>query len=111
MNINATLLGQAIWFGLFIWVTMKFVWPPLRKAMHDRQTQIADGLAAAERGKQDLELAAKRGGEELQRAREQASEIISQAGKRGAGVVERSEERRVGKECYALCRSRWSPYH
>lgn len=88
MNINATLLGQAIWFAVFIWITMRFVWPPLRKAMHDRQKQIADGLAAAERGKQDLELAAKRAAEELQRARAQANEIISQAEKRGVGVVE-----------------------
>ena len=53
MNINATLIGQAIWFGLFIWITMKFVWPPLQKAMADRQAQIADGLAAAERGKHE----------------------------------------------------------
>jgi len=91
VNINATLLGQAIWFALFIWITMKFVWPPLRKAMHDRQKHIADGLAAAERGKQDLELAAKHAGQELQRARERASEIISQAEKRGAGVVEEAK--------------------
>ncbi|MEQ1881999.1 MAG: F0F1 ATP synthase subunit B [Burkholderiales bacterium] len=91
MNINATLFGQAIWFGLFIWITMKFVWPPLRKAMLDRQTQIADGLAAAERGKQDLEQASKRAAEELQRARAQAGEIISQAEKRGAVVVEEAK--------------------
>lgn len=91
MNINATLFGQAIWFALFIWITMKFVWPPLRKAMHDRQKQIADGLAAAERGKQDLELAAKRAAEELQRAREQANDIISQAEKRGTAVVEEAK--------------------
>jgi F-type H+-transporting ATPase subunit b len=91
VNINATLFGQAIWFGLFIWITMKFVWPPLRKAMQDRQTQIADGLAAAERGKQDLEQASKRAAEELQRARAQAGEIISQAEKRGAVVVEEAK--------------------
>jgi F-type H+-transporting ATPase subunit b len=91
VNINATLLGQAIWFALFIWITMKFVWPPLRKAMHDRQKQIADGLAAAERGKQDLELAAKRAGQELQRARERANEIISHAEERGAGLVEEAK--------------------
>ena len=56
MNINATLIGQAIWFALFIWITMKYVWPPLQKAMADRQAQIADGLAAAERGKHEQEL-------------------------------------------------------
>ena len=50
MNINATLIGQAIWFGLFIWITMKLVWPPLQKAMADRQKQIDDGLYVAESG-------------------------------------------------------------
>ena len=60
MNINATLIGQAIWFAVFIWITMKYVWPPLQKAMADRQAQIAEGLAAAERGKHEQELAAKR---------------------------------------------------
>ena len=84
MNINATLLGHVIWFGFFIWLTMKFIWPPLQKAMHDRQKQIADGLAAAERGKQDLELAAKRSAEVLQEARNQAADILGQAEKRGA---------------------------
>ena len=91
MNINATLFGQAIWFGLFIWITMKFVWPPLRKAMQDRQTQIADGLAAAERGKQDLEQAAKRAAEVLQQARAQAGELLAQAEKRGAAMVEEAK--------------------
>ena len=57
MNINATLIGQAIWFAIFIWITMKFVWPPLQKAMADRQKQIAEGLSAAERGKQEQQLA------------------------------------------------------
>jgi F-type H+-transporting ATPase subunit b len=49
VDINATLIGQAIWFGVFIWITMKYVWPPLQKAMADRQKLIADGLAAGER--------------------------------------------------------------
>ena len=88
MNINATLLGQALWFAAFIWLTMKFIWPYLQRAMHERQKQIADGLAAAERGKQDLELAAKRSAEALAQAREQAAEIIAQAEKRGAQLLE-----------------------
>ena len=57
MNINATLIGQAIWFAIFIWITMKYVWPPLSKAMADRQAQIAEGLAAANRGQKDLDEA------------------------------------------------------
>lgn len=88
MNIGATLFGQALWFAVFIWLTMKFIWPYLQKAMHDRQKQIADGLAAAERGRQDLELAAKRSAEALQQARDQAAEIIGQAERRGAQLIE-----------------------
>jgi F-type H+-transporting ATPase subunit b len=75
MNLNFTMVAQGLAFLLFIGFTM----------------QIAEGLAAAERGKQDLELAAKRAGEELQRARAQAGEIVSQAEKRGAAVVEEAK--------------------
>jgi F-type H+-transporting ATPase subunit b len=82
------MIAQGLAFFAFIWFTVKFIWPPLLRAIETRRKQIADGLAAGERGKQDLELAAKRAGEELHRAREQASEIISQAEKRGAGVFE-----------------------
>jgi F-type H+-transporting ATPase subunit b len=91
MNLNFTMVAQGLAFLLFIGFTMKFVWPPLLKAIEARQKQIAEGLAAAERGKQDLELAAKRAGEELQRARAQAGEIVSQAEKRGAAVVEEAK--------------------
>jgi F-type H+-transporting ATPase subunit b len=88
VDINATLIGQAIWFAIFIWFTMKFVWPPLQKAMGNRQKQIADGLAAAERGKQDLELASHRAEEILRSAKVKAQEIIGQADKRAAQIVE-----------------------
>lgn len=91
MNLNFTMVAQGLAFLLFIGFTMKFVWPPLLKAIEARQKQIAEGLAAAERGKQDLELAVKRAGEELQRARAQAGEIVSQAEKRGAAVVEEAK--------------------
>jgi len=91
VNIGLTMLSQAVAFAIFIWFTVKFIWPPLIKAIEQRQKQIAEGLAAAERGKQDLQLAAKRAAEELQRARAQAGEIISQAEKRGAAVVEEAK--------------------
>jgi F-type H+-transporting ATPase subunit b len=91
VNIGLTMLSQAVAFAIFIWFTIKFIWPPLMKAIEQRQKQIAEGLAAGERGKQDLELAAKRAAEELQRARAQAGEIISQAEKRGAAVVEEAK--------------------
>ena len=66
MNIGITMLSQAVAFAIFIWFTVKFIWPPLMRAVEQRQKQIAEGLAAAERGKKDLELAATRAAEELQ---------------------------------------------
>lgn len=91
MNINLTLFGQAIAFGIFIWFCVKFVWPPLMKAIEDRQKHIADGLAAAERGKQDLQVAEKRATAELDRAKKQAAEIIAQNEKRGSAIIEEAK--------------------
>jgi F-type H+-transporting ATPase subunit b len=92
VDINATLIGQAIWFAIFIWFNMKFVWPPLQKAIGDRQKQIAEGLAAGERGKHDLELASQRAQEILRSAKVQAQEIIGQADKRAAQTVDEGKE-------------------
>lgn len=91
MNINATLLAQAIMFWFFIWFTMKFVWPPLQRAMAQRQQQIAEGLAAAERGKHELELAAKHSAEVLRKTKEQSNEILAQAEKRAAQIIEEAK--------------------
>lgn len=91
MNINLTLLAQAVTFAILIWFTVKFVWPPLLNAVETRQKTIADGLAAAERGKHDLELAAKRASQELRTAKEKASEIIAQAEKRASEIVEEAK--------------------
>ena len=95
MNINATLLGQTIMFILFVWFNMKFVWPPIMKALSDRKKQIADGLAAGERGKHELELASKSAAENLREAKQKAAEII-EAEKRSSQVVE--EAKGVAKE-------------
>jgi F-type H+-transporting ATPase subunit b len=92
VDINATLIGQAIWFAIFIWFTMKFVWPPLQRAMQNRQKQIAEGLAAAERGKSDLELAAKRSADILREAKQKSQDIIGQGEKRAAQIVEEAKE-------------------
>jgi F-type H+-transporting ATPase subunit b len=92
VNINATLLGQAITFAILIWFTMKFVWPPLMAAMAERAKTIADGLAAAERGKHDLELAEKRAAEILRQGKEKASEIIAASEKRATEIVEEAKE-------------------
>jgi F-type H+-transporting ATPase subunit b len=91
MNINLSLFAQAASFALFIWFTVKFVWPPIIRAIEQRQKTIADGLAAAERGKQDLELASKRADELIREAKEQAQVIIAQAETRGAQLVEEAK--------------------
>ncbi|MEJ2060046.1 MAG: F0F1 ATP synthase subunit B [Gammaproteobacteria bacterium] len=92
MNINATLIGQSIAFFVFVWFVMTYVWPPIMKALNERKKQIADGLAAAERGKHEQELAKKHALEELHAAKQQAAEIISQAQKRASEVVEEAKQ-------------------
>lgn len=91
MNINLSLFAQALTFALFIWFTVKFIWPPLLRAMEQRQKQIAEGLAAAERGKQDLEQASKRTAELLHEARQQVQDILAQADKRAAAMIEEAK--------------------
>ena len=88
MNINFTLFAQAIVFTAFIWFTVKFVWPPLLRAIEARQKQIADGLAAAEQGTKSLEVSSKQAEQAIQEARVRAAEIIAQAEKRDAQMVE-----------------------
>lgn len=91
MNINLTMLAQIVSFAILIWFTVKFVWPPLLTAIETRQKTIADGLAAAERGKHDLELAAKRASQEMHTAKEKASDIIAQAEKRAIEIIEEAK--------------------
>jgi F-type H+-transporting ATPase subunit b len=91
VNINATLLGQAIAFAMFVWFCMKYVWPPLMAAIEARQKLIADGLTQAERAGKDLELARAKATEKLKEAKAQATEIIEQANKRHAQIVEEAK--------------------
>ncbi len=92
MNINFTLVSQAIAFSVFIWFTVKFVWPPLLRAIDERQKQIADGLAAGERGKKELELASQRSSEVLKDAKQRANEIVIQAEKRASDIIEEAKQ-------------------
>ncbi|WP_105902954.1 F0F1 ATP synthase subunit B [Vibrio gangliei] len=91
MNINATLLGQAIAFVLFVWFCMKYVWPPLMAAIENRQKNIADGLAAADRAAKDLSLAQANASDKLKEAKKAAAEIIDQANKRKSQILEESQ--------------------
>ncbi len=88
MNFNLTLITQALVFAAFIWFTVKFVWPPLLRAIEARQKQIADGLAAAEQGMKSLETSSKQADQAIQEARGRAAEIVTQAEKRATQVVE-----------------------
>lgn len=88
MNINLTLISQAVAFAIFIWFTVKFVWPPLRTAIDNRQKTIAEGLAAAERGRHDLELAARRSADVLRETKEKLTEVLAQAERRAQQIIE-----------------------
>lgn len=92
MDINATILGQAITFVLFVWFCMKFVWPPIIKAIEKRQQEIAEGLASAESAKKDLELAKANTSEIMQEAKAEASVIIEQANKRRAAILDEAQQ-------------------
>ena len=88
MNLNLTILGQAIAFAIFAWFCMRFVWPPIIEALAKRETRIADGLAAAEKAHRDLEEAEAKAAQMLQEGREKAQEYVAQAQKRGDELVE-----------------------
>lgn len=98
MEINATLLGQAITFALLVLFTMKFVWPPLNNMMEERAKRIADGLAAAEKGKQELVAAKSKIAEELKHVQLRATEIMSNAERRSDQIIGEAKNRAI-KEC------------
>ena len=91
MNITATLFAQVSAFVLLIWFVNKFLWGPLSTMMADRTKRIADGLAAGEKGKHELELAEKRAKESLHEAKVQAGEIIAQAEKRANEIIDEAK--------------------
>jgi len=88
VNINATLFAQMIVFGILIWVTMKFIWPPLMKAMEDRAQRIGEGLAAADRSQRDLAQAQEQVDAVVREARTKANEIIEQAHGRANQIID-----------------------
>lgn len=106
MNINVTLFGQMITFALFVWFTMRYVWPPMMQALHNRQKKIAEGLAAAERGVHELELAQQKSKEQLRETKIHADAIIEQANKRAEQIVAHSqlEAKKEGERMIALAK-------
>jgi F-type H+-transporting ATPase subunit b len=92
VSINFTLIGQMITFALLVWFTMKYIWPPLFDSLEERKKKIADGLAAAEKGQEEILLAEKRAKVVLKEAKEQSSEIVTLAQKRANEIVEESKD-------------------
>lgn len=95
MDINITLVGQMITFAIFVVFTMKFVWPPLRKALDERREKIADGLASADRASRELEVAKRQSAEVLNEAKAKATEIIESAYSRAHKVDEQAKEEAI----------------
>jgi F-type H+-transporting ATPase subunit b len=91
VNLNATFIGQIVAFAIFIYLTQRFVWPPIVAAMAERSKRIADGLQAADRAEKDLELAQKKVVEQLTVAKKEAATIIDQANKRAIEIVEEAK--------------------
>jgi F-type H+-transporting ATPase subunit b len=95
MDIGMTLLGQALSFAILIWVTAKFIWPPLVAAIEERQQKIAEGLAAADRSKKDLAQAEEKVNDVLREARAKATEIINQAEVRRAQIIDLAKDEAI----------------
>lgn len=92
MNINLTIIGQAIAFAIFVAFCMKYVWPPITAALAERKKKIAEGLDAAERAARDLELAKEKAASNMRESKEQAAAIIEQANKRANQIVDEAKE-------------------
>jgi len=97
MNPNITLLGQMISFAILIWFTVKFIWPPLMKAIEERQQKIAEGLASADNAQKNLAQAEEKVNEELKLARTKANEIIDQAHQRANQIVDQAKNDAVAE--------------
>lgn len=91
MELNATLLGQFITFALLVWFTMKYVWPPIAKMMHEREKKIAAGLEAAERSKHELLVTEQKVSVMLQEAKKEALHLIEQAHKRSLEMLDEAK--------------------
>jgi F-type H+-transporting ATPase subunit b len=92
MNINATLILQSIAMMIFVWFCMKFIWPPLLKAMDERRERVADGLAASDLAEKELEAAKLVAGEQIQEARGKAGDILDQAQQRHTQILDQAKD-------------------
>lgn len=95
MNINATLVIQAIVFGILVWFTMSYVWPPIMKALDERAQKVADGLAAADKAKADLASMNKKVEQELSASRNDVAVRLADAERRAQGIIEEAKAKAV----------------
>ena len=93
MNINATLFIQIVVFGVLVWFTMKFIWPPITKALDERAQKIADGLAAADKAKSELASANARVEQELSQSRNETATRLADAERRAQAIIEEAKAR------------------
>ena len=106
MEINVTIIGQTLEFILFVWLCLKFVWPPIMSALENRQKDISDGLKAAEDGRRSLELAEKTAAEQLVETKKQAQDIIEQANRRKSKILDEAREEATGEKSRILTQAR-----
>tara|TARA_R110000868_G_scaffold10639_4_gene51609 strand:+ start:9268 stop:9738 length:471 start_codon:yes stop_codon:yes gene_type:complete len=93
MSINATLIGQMITFLVFVFITMKYIWPLFMKVLNERAKKIADGLAAAQKGHRELEIAEHKMRDILAKAKQDAAKIVEDANKRAHSIVDESQQK------------------
>jgi len=106
MNLNATLFAQAVVFAILVWFTMKFVWPPVAKALDERALKISEGLAAAEMAKSELAVANKRVEEELSKSRNESAIRLADAERRAQTVIEEAKARATDEAVKILANAR-----
>ncbi len=92
MNINLTIIGQAIAFAIFVIFCMKYVWPPITAALAERKKKIAEGLDAADRAERDLQLAKEKAAADMRQSKEEAAAIIEQANKRANQIIDEAKD-------------------
>ncbi len=106
MNLNATLIVQVFVFAVLVGFTLKYVWPPIAKALDERANKIAEGLAAAERGKSDFEQAEKKVAELLSEGRIQVTELVANAEKRAAQIVEEAKTQAANEAAHITAQAK-----
>ena len=93
MNINATLFLQAVVFAIFVWISMRYIWPPITKALDERAQKISEGLAAADKARAELTNANKKVEEQLAKTRDESTRRIADAEKRAQAMIEEAKKR------------------